>query len=551
MKKVSVNVILYIKGGAYILADEKTAVLPSVFAESVYQLDGSPFRLKDRYYLLPIYNGQIKRGLIMSGRQVEKSTTNSTHIANYTLLYPNFKGLYFAPLTSQVKEFSNERLGKLYKYSNCDVIKNEFLDKHDSQAVYLKTITKTNATVYLKHCFGNGDNIRGITVNGIWGDEIQDVHPDALPVISECQSHAHEAGARMKVTWYTGTPKTFSNTIQQQWDGSTQNEWIVKCPHCNKYQILGIKNLSPDKFICRKCGKELEKRAIIYGFWKELNPGQNLIGFRISQLMVPWITPEDIWDKYISYPIDKFNNEVLGRSYENAQKPFTSLILNEISQNDLSLYRRAEKEFANRLTFMGVDWGTGTKSYTVVEIYSRNNAGKFQLIFAKRYSQGDDLDPELALKDICFLIEAFKVAFAVVDWGFGFDEYKKLQNRFGYRRVTACYYSFNQRQIKKYDSEQHRWIVNRTQVMKDYIDELNNKMIVWPGASKNELSWLYDHHLNEQSEYRKSQNGRSEELMYTHPEGQPDDGVHAGVYAKLAETIYKETNGSSITFAHT
>ena len=227
-------------------------VLPSTFAESIYRLDGKPFRLSDRHYLDPIYNGQIEEGLIMSGRQVEKSTTNSTHMANHTLLLENFKGLYFAPLTSQVKEFSNERLGKLYEYSNQDVIKKDYIDKHDSQAVFMKTIKKTNSTVYLKHCYGLGDNIRGITVNGIWGDEIQDIHIDALPVIKECQSHALEAGARMRVTWYTGTPKTFSNTIQQKWDQSSQNEWVVKCPHCGKYQIMGIKNLRPKQFVCRK-----------------------------------------------------------------------------------------------------------------------------------------------------------------------------------------------------------------------------------------------------------------------------------------------------------
>ena len=102
---------------------EKVRVVPSIFAESIYQLDGQPFRLTNRHYLKPIYDSDIEEGIIMSGRQVEKSTTNSTSMANYSLLYQNFKGLYFAPLTSQVKEFSGERLGKLYEYSQIDVIK--------------------------------------------------------------------------------------------------------------------------------------------------------------------------------------------------------------------------------------------------------------------------------------------------------------------------------------------------------------------------------------------------------------------------------------------
>ena len=96
---------------------------PSLYAESVYLLNGKPFRLNNRHYLNPIYNADITDGMIMSGRQVEKSTTASTMIANYTTMIPNFNALYFAPLTDQVDEFSNNRLGKLYLYSQHDFIK--------------------------------------------------------------------------------------------------------------------------------------------------------------------------------------------------------------------------------------------------------------------------------------------------------------------------------------------------------------------------------------------------------------------------------------------
>lgn len=526
-------------------------VLPSVFAESTYLLDGRPFRLTNRHYLRVIYDSNIEEGLIMSGRQVEKSTTNSINMANYTLLLPNFKGLYFAPLTSQVKEFSNERIGKLYLYSQGDIVKKHYITKHDTQNVSFKQFSGNgiNSTNYFKHCYGLGDNIRGITVNGIWGDEIQDIHIDAIPVIKECQAHALEAGARIRVTWFTGTPKTFSNTIQQYWDRSTQNEWIVKCSHCGTYQIMNVKNLTPTKFICQKCKMELEKISIINGFWYPLQPGKKLQGFRISQLMVPWIKPQDIWDKYMNYAPDKFYNEVLGRSYENAEKPFNPLILAEISNNSFSMYPRAEREFANTKNFMGIDWGTGEKSFTVVAIYSYNREGKFQMIFTKRYEKGDELDPEYQVKDIANLMNLFKIAYCIVDWGFGFVQYKKLQSIFGSNRISACYYSFNQKQERKYDPHQQRWVVNRTKTMQNYITAVHNKQVVWPGADKNKYTWMFDHHLAEMSEYRKSSSGRSEDLLYNHPEGQPDDGLHACVYAMLAAEIYNKSGGQSIKFA--
>ena len=211
-------------------------IKPSLFAESVYMLSGKKFRLTNRHYLKPIYDSKIEEGLLMCGRQVEKSTTFSVHMANYTILVPHFQGLYFAPLTDQVSVFSKTRLGKLYEFSQNNFIKKNFMGPHYTNNVFEKQF-KNGSVNYLKHCYEYGDNIRGISVNGIWGDEIQDIHIDAIPVIKESQSHALESGAGMRLTWYSGTPKTFANTIQQYWDRSTQNEWVIKCPHCGKNQI--------------------------------------------------------------------------------------------------------------------------------------------------------------------------------------------------------------------------------------------------------------------------------------------------------------------------
>jgi hypothetical protein len=264
--------------------------------------------------------------------------------------------------------------------------------------------------------------------------------------------------------------------------------------------------------------------------------------------MVPWIRPEDIWDKYMTYSPDKFHNEVLGRSYENADKPFTPLVLGNMSNNQYRLYPRAEREFANTMNFMGVDWGTGEKSFTVVTIFSYNKEGKFQMIFCKRYERGEELDPDYQVRDIANLMQLFKVAYSIVDWGFGFVQYKKLQAIFG-NRVASCYYSFNQKEEKKYDPQQMRWVVNRTRVIEKYINECKKINIIWPGADKDKFPWMYDHHLAELAEYRKSQNGKSEDLLYNHPEGQPDDALHSCVYAFLASQLYKGGATSGVQFA--
>lgn len=517
---------------------QELKIRPSQFAESVFMLDGAPFRLGARKYLLPIYDLPIEEGIIMSGRQVEKSTTNATKIGTATLTQPNFRALYLAPLTEQVKEFSRERIGKFYDYSQEDIVNRCFRSKADLNNMSMKSFAGSNSVNYFRHCYDTGDNIRGLTANGVWFDEMQDLNIDAIPVVKECQSHAMDAGAKSKITWYTGTPKTFSNTIQQYFERSTQNEWIVKCPHCNTYQILGVKNMTPTKLVCRKCDHEMEKDTITNGKWIPMDRSKEIEGFRISQIMVPWTTAKDLWYKYEVYPKGKFYNEVLGRSYENAEKPFTMPMLAAICENEHKLYDRLPPEFANAKIYMGIDWGTGTKSFTVVTIFAVNKFGKMQLIYTKRYSIGDEIDPDYQLKHIMGLVRAFHVRKVGSDWGFGYTQNNILRKNFG-TRVAVIYYSANQNKAITYNKEKDMYSVNRTKVITDYINFVKEKQVEWPGKSRQELSFLFDMHLAEMAEYRKTTNGRSEELMYSHSESQPDDGLHSCNYARIAFILDK------------
>lgn len=535
-----------IADGEYKMSDQKDVVRikPSQFAESVFLLEGRPFRLGPRRYLLPIYNCDIEEGIIMSGRQVEKSTTNATKIATHTLTEPNFKALYVAPQNEQVKEFSRERIGKFYDYSQQDVVNKEFRTTNDINNVSMKQFSKNGSVNYFRHCYEMGDNIRGLTANGVWFDEVQDINNDAIPVVKECQSHALDAGAKMKITWYTGTPKTFSNTIQKRFEESTQNEWIVTCPHCRTHQILGIKNLTPTQFICRKCGKEIDRQSIENGKWLPMQRDKRIIGFRISQMMVPWITASDLWQKYESYSKGKFYNEVLGRSFEDAEKPFNMPLLQALCENDYYLVEALPREFMANRIYMGVDWGTGGKSYTVVTIFTYDKNGIFRLLYAKQFRVGDELDVDWQVNFICKLIIIFRVNLAVLDWGFGFVQNNTIKKKFG-NRVAICYYSSNQNKKINYNKEKGMYVVNRTAIISEYVDFIRAKKAAWPGKSTGEISYLFDDHLAEFAEYRKSYNGRSEELMYMHSESTPDDGMHSCVYAWLGSKLDANKDGNN------
>ena len=536
--------------------NKQVDVKPSVFAESTYLLDGRAFRLKNRDYLKLIYDADIKDGLLMCGRQVEKSTTFSVHMANYTLLIPFFRGLYFAPLNEQVKMFSEDRLGRLFTYSQNDIIKNTFIDSTTKQNVFNKAFLN-GSLLYLRHCFDLGDNIRGISANGVFGDEIQDIDIDALPVIQETQAHALDLGPGIRLSWFSGTPKTFSNTIQQLWDRSNQCEWVVRCLSCGTDQIMGVRNITPTRYVCVKCDKELSRFNIAKNArWVKMNQGSGDWGFRITQLISPSMPVEDIYKKMNTYTKAKFYNEVLGRSYENAEKPFNHTLLETICNNNHPLFYRAEKEFANSHNFMGIDWGRGEKSYTIVVIGAYNKDGEFQILYTKKYDKGDDLDPENQVRDIANLMRIFKIAYCIADYGDGFAQNMKLKNLFG-AKFDMCYYSHNQRKLRVYNREKITWVVNRTQSLFEYVTKVQQCRVVWPGGDRDKIQHLFDHHLAVQTEYRstrsKSKSGnvavmRSEEMMYTHPIASPDDAFHASHYCFLASEVAPRGAGNGIQF---
>ena len=528
-------------------ADGGMDVKASIFAESTYLLDGRVFRLRNRDYLKAIYDWPIENGLMMCGRQVEKSTTFSVKISNDALLRPFYRGLYFAPSNQQVGVFSEDRLGRLFTYSQNDIIKREYISKNDKQNVQNKSFEGVGSLIYLRAVYGNGDNIRGISANGVYGDEIQDIYVDALPVIGETQAHARDLGPGIKMTWYSGTPKTFSNTIQTLWDKSNQMEWVVRCLHCSQDQIMDLDNVTPTKYICKKCGKELTTLNIAKNArWVKMNRSSSTYGFRISQLTSPSMRASDIWTKMQTYPTSKVYNEVLGRSYENASKPMPKKLLRKLMDTDRPMMLNRQAPYLSTPMFMGVDWGHGTTSFTIVVIGYIDSAKNFVVVYSRKFETGDELNIDFQKIEIEKLMIAFQIAYFIGDYGDGFEQGQHFKGIYG-QRFDMCYYSWNQGKLLDYNPKNGFWTVNRDKILYWYVEEVKKLKVRWPAYDEKEIKHLLEDHSVIQVEYRssetKSPDGnvaqqRSNDMMFTHPQGSPDDSFHASFYCWMAARLF-------------
>ena len=518
-------------------------IRPSVFVTRFIKVKDSntgtiiPIDFTERRYLERPYNTASKRMLFMTSRQTEKSTTLGNKLLQRSAMRRYGAALFVTPSAMQTTVFSRTRVA--------DVIDISPLIKGMTSANLTNNILEkefiSGSKIYLRYAYLTADRIRGLSVNDVFCDEIQDLLSQNMPVIEETASHTDNP-----FFCYSGTPKTYDNTIEHYWSkGSTQSEWVIPCeahgtpksPGSWHWNVLGEKNLGKHGPICDKCGKALNPEHPM-SQWVAMNPGADWEGFRICRLMVPWFTknPEkwaEILSAYELYPRAQFFNEVLALSYDSGTKPITRSEVIRACDND---YHNTEEQAAKIAqtypTYAGIDWGTGENTYTVLSVvsYPRNDTS-MQVIYTKRFD-GRLTDPDLQMAEIQRLLTLFRCRLIGTDYGQGFVQNHTLVNLFGNTRIHKFQYAARAAAKYGYSKKLKRYIVFRTPVMADIFGALKRKKIRLP-------RWKAIEHphgddilaiFQEYSETQKM-------LRYDTPKGVPDDTLHSILYAAMVSMI--------------
>ena len=523
--------------------DDRVAIKPTDFVEFAVVIPDQetkillPFSFEKRRYLKPMYNTTSPRVLLKCGRQVEKSTYLGNRLLSMTCIQPNFTSLYVSPTNQQTKTFSNDRIAEPLSISAKLKV---WTDPHLAQNVFQKKFINRSQIV-MRYAYLNADRVRGIPADLVCIDEIQDIHTDNIPVIEECIAHS-----AFKFKLYSGTPKSLDNTIESLWvEESTQNEWVVPCDSCGGgdyryWNILDEGNIGPKYLICDRCYKQ------IYPMhedaqWASMNPKPRvphpMDGYRVPQIMVPWIGWDDILNKQLTYSRGKFHNEVLGLSYDSGTRPLTRADVKAncgtehgLSRDDVARMKGLTRG-GSMGVFMGVDWGTGEQSYTVVSICGYVG-GKFTLMYIKRF-EGQESEPQAQINLIRQLVKDWNVTLIGSDYGGGFDRNDSLIRIYGPRKVFKYQYSTVTSAKIKWDSGLGRFMLNRTEVMSDVFNAIKRRNIFrFPRWEDFEVPFGQDM-LNIFSEYSESR--RTNE--YKKSRGVTDDAFHCLVYAILVSTL--------------
>ena len=397
----------------------------------------------------------------------------------------------------------------------------------------------TRSKIYLRYAFLNADRVRGLSVNAVYADEIQDLLVDVMPIIEETASHFQRP-----VKVYSGTPKTYDNNIEHYWSkASSMNEWVIPCEHHGTpkdpatwyWNILGIKNIGKHGPICEKCGNALNPEHK-HAQWAQMQSGKEFEGFRICRLMVPWFRKnQEKWNEILlaqeRYPTAQFMNEVMAVSHDSGAKPITR---DEVIRACEPQYRIDEEQVAELgksiQLYAGIDHGAATQnSQTVFSVggYVRPDE-KFQFLFHKRFD-GPLTEPGPQMAEFFRLIEKFNIKYVGADYGMGFYPNKMLTEKYGPARIHQFQYGFTLTQKVIYKPKIYRYLVYRTPVMSDVFNAIKSRKVLLPNWEDFQRPFAQDI-LNIVSDYSEARRM----TRYDKPRGVTDDTFHSMVFCLLA-----------------
>lgn len=497
-----------------------------------------PFSFEGRPYLPAMYDSPARAKLLKCSRQTEKSTFLGNVGLSHTCIIPGFSTLYVSPSATQTKTFSTDRITQPMQHSP-EIAKNFDLAH---QSVFSK-IAKNGAQIRMRYAFLNADRTRGLPADHIQIDELQHIIVDNIPVIEQCLAHSV-----YKMRTFSGTPLSLDNPIETTWENhSTQNEWAIPCRACGQekdrstwhWNILGPRNIGKDGIVCARCGRSIFATDP-YAHWISFQPvteeNQYKVtfeGYRITQLMVPWIEWEtDILQKRETYGDAQFNNEVCGLSFDSGTRPINKHQLIRACNPDIDM-SRVEENAAKCVggIFAGIDWGQDTeKSFTVLTLGGYMSHG-FQIFFAHRF-EGLEKDPDLQKERIVEILGRFNVRLTGADYGGGFGMNDPLINHFGMSKFARYYYSVNPARKVSWNANKLVFVLHRTEIMTDFFSAMKRRVVRWPNWAQFEKPFGQDIR-NIYSEFSPT----LRILLYNHRKGLTDDTFHSGLYCLLASMI--------------
>ena len=483
---------------------------------------GDPLDFHNHPFLIDIYSDLSEEIVVQKSAQTGLTTFGINRALWFGDTH-NVSIIYTFPTSGDVSEFSKARVKPIIQASQY------LMDKiTDIDAVELKQIDKS--FIYFRGTWSERQAI-SIDADMLIHDETDRSKPAIISMYKERLSHSS-----YKNIIHLSNPSIPDFGVSRLYSRSDMKKWFVKCNKCKKEQVLQwpnsihIRKEKPDKtyYQCVHCGNEITDDDRRNGHWKPTNEGAKTSGYHVTQMMVPWISAEEIIEKKEQEKwLATFYNFVLGEPYAGENVPIKRTDLLECVQNKYDLENEA------RYTYMGVDQGDEVH----VTIWKKDKDIK-RLVYAEHITGKDGKDPFDRLPE---LMDKYHVISCVIDA----MPNKHSARRFALQfpgRVWLCYYSDSQKEIIKWkedaDTKEYSVTTHRTETFDKLADEIRSKNTVLP-----KLTQVVDEFMRHCCALAKEKVERPDgTIVWKYLATGPDHFAHSANYAMIAWS--RATSGS-------
>ncbi|NQT61368.1 MAG: phage terminase large subunit family protein [Candidatus Marinimicrobia bacterium] len=447
--------------------------------------EGKRLDFDTRPYWKQIYNDMSRYVVLMTSRQIGKSTFQAIRILFEMLVTRNTSILFANAKKTQNNEFRQRSLLPQI-YRNRKLLRAAFGKSSINNAKMMKL--SNGSTLHLEHIGTSADSARGSSARTIIADEVQDIPRENLDVIMEsAASFPKDSKYR-----FTGTCKDDRNLMYQLFLDTCQFEWIIPCASCQEDNPpIGMEHLDLEReyLFCSECKKPINS---LEGRWVAQNPKCKRMGYRIPRLIDPntvWRNSADgILDKYEIYSRNKFLNEVMALPSIHGEDLITLQELESFCEDRpiMDPDNVPRKEIEGQAIIAAIDWAYNTKiggvSHTIISI-AKVEHEHIKILYMKRFSgpyyDGRN-DPDLVLNEIVGLVAAFGVDWVFADHRIGNKENQRLKQRIGKRFVEVEY--SNGSHPVRWKSDSKRYSIPKTESLDRLFNQLRAGRFTFPNV---------------------------------------------------------------------
>jgi len=439
-----------------------------ISTESIENEKGDRIEFDSHPFLFDIYADQSDRLTIMKAAQVGLSTL--AILKNHNDAKQNKMDIiYTLPTDGDVRVFVSGKVNRIIA-NNLSMLK----DVADKDSIEQKQVG--NSMIYFRGTWTKKAAIM-ITADRLVHDEKDS---SKLDIIADYQARLQHS--KFKQTHTFSHPSLPETGVHSDWLASDQKHWFNKCPHCSHWQYLSWNTEDPSQmsidienktYVCKKCHGILSDFDRWKGQWVARYKDRKMSGYWVPLLIAPWISAEDIVNKY-QHPEttpEFFWTKVLGLPYADASS------------------KLLRKSFFQNLT--GKRWAPPTSERIIIGI---DTGLRLDYVMGNKYGlfHHGDCDDYAELDGY---MKRYPKAIAIIDAGGDLIGSRAFAERWA-GRVFLCYFGGDRKtnEIFKWGSkDEHGAVtVDRNRSIQLMVDEFRTKRVPVHGTEEDWFEYWLD-----------------------------------------------------------